>query len=434
MTMMSNLKMAKNFLRRSFPKGGKVLCAVSGGLDSMCLLHWMMEQAEFEVTAAHFNHQLRGKLADRDEKFVADYCAARSIPFVAGRGDTFTLAERDGLTREEAARQLRYSFLEKTAEDYDAIFTAHHADDNAETMLLNLLRGTGSMGLAGIPPVRGKVYRPLLEITHGELEAYAAENHVPYIEDETNQTDAAARNVLRHKVLPVLKELNPRAVENMTRAARLLREESDGVEMMAAELSAQAWPTANGLTIEVSSLAAAETVVHRAILQMMAEVSGHRKDLTATHVEDVLGLLPGQQVSLPYGMVARRTVGELCIEKSRSAPEEVPVKVGETVRFGDWEVTVEPCGSGNISLPEGADLCLTSWNRDDGLTLPGAQGRRSLKRLCADRGITPTERDTLPVLRVNGKAAAVPHIGIDRFFAPGNFLVLAQVKFNEIDE
>lgn len=429
--MTNDFKTAEAFLCRHFPEGGRILCAVSGGLDSMCLLHWMAEREGFFITAAHFNHQLRGELADRDETFVAEYCAAHKIPFVSGSGNTREVAVRDGLTTEEAARNLRYAFLKEAAEGYDAIFTAHHADDNAETMLLNLLRGTGSMGLAGIPPVRGKLYRPFLEVTHTSLLAYAAENNVPHTEDETNRMDDASRNVLRHQVMPVLKQLNPRAIENMTRAARLLREESDGVEMMAAELSAQARPTAKGLTIDIASLAAAETVVRRAILQMMAEVSGHRKDLTATHVEDVLGLQPGRQVSLPYGMVAYRTAGELLIEQSEATPEEVPIQLGETVRFGDWEVTVEPCESGNISLPEGATLCLTTWNRDDGLTLPGAQGRRSLKRLCVDRGIAPAERDTLPVLRVNGQIAAVPHVGIDISFAPENHFIPVQVKFDK---
>ena len=111
MGTMNELAAAGAFLRRRFPQGGKVLCAVSGGLDSMCLLDFLCRQREFSVTAAHFNHRLRGAEADRDEQFVRDHCAARGIPFLSGSGDTRALAEREGLSVEEAARRLRYDFL-----------------------------------------------------------------------------------------------------------------------------------------------------------------------------------------------------------------------------------------------------------------------------------------------------------------------------------
>ena len=171
MTTMNELAAAAEFLRCKFPHGGRVLCAVSGGLDSMCLLDYMTRQKGFSVAAAHFNHRLRGAEADRDEEFVRDYCAQRRIPFVSGSGDVRALAEREGLSTEEAARRLRYEFLQETAEKNgaDAIFTAHHADDNAETVLLNLVRGTGSAGLAGIPQVRGNLCRPFLRIPRAEL-------------------------------------------------------------------------------------------------------------------------------------------------------------------------------------------------------------------------------------------------------------------------
>ena len=172
------------------PEGG-ALCAVSGGLDSMCLLEMTVRQGQKQgrrVAAAHFNHQLRGAEADRDEAFVRDWCAAREIPFFAGRGDVRAFAEKTGRTVEEAARQLRYKFLEETRrrEGFGCILTAHHADDSAETMLLNLLRGTGLKGLTGIPEKRDCILRPLLSVTRAELAAYAAEHRIPFVEDSTN--------------------------------------------------------------------------------------------------------------------------------------------------------------------------------------------------------------------------------------------------------
>ena len=137
-------------------RGRPALCAVSGGLDSMCLLdlldRWCRER-QGRIVAAHFNHRLRGAEADRDEAFVRDWCAGRDIPFVSGSGDVRGLAEREGLSLEEAARTLRYAFLRREAEklgQHIRIYTAHHADDNAETILFNLIRGTGVAGLAGM--------------------------------------------------------------------------------------------------------------------------------------------------------------------------------------------------------------------------------------------------------------------------------------------
>ena len=160
------LNAARTFLAELWggEKAPSVLCAVSGGLDSMCLLHFLSEWGREQgarVTAAHFNHQIRGEESDRDEAFVRDWCAAQNVPFVCGRGDVPAAAAESGLSLEEAAREMRYAFLEEQRRllGCSFILTAHHTDDNAETMLLNLLRGTGLRGLTGIPAVRDGIFR-----------------------------------------------------------------------------------------------------------------------------------------------------------------------------------------------------------------------------------------------------------------------------------
>lgn len=156
MATTNELLAARTFLRRCFPRGGRVLCAVSGGMDSMCLLYFLDTWGRkngFDIAAAHFNHQLRGTAADWDQAFVETWCQERKIPCFTGSGDTRALMRENGLSMEEAARTLRYAFLQETAgrEGYEAIMTAHHADDNAETMLLNLIRGPARRGLRGFP-------------------------------------------------------------------------------------------------------------------------------------------------------------------------------------------------------------------------------------------------------------------------------------------
>jgi tRNA(Ile)-lysidine synthase len=158
----------------------------------MCLLHWLGNQKDLHLCAAHFEHGLRGEESRRDAAFVAEYCAAHKIPCAVEHGDVAAFAREKGLGIEEAARELRYAFLERTAADWDCdrIATAHNADDNAETLLLNLVRGAGTAGLSGIPPRRGKIVRPLLGFTRREIEAYLNEHEIPHVEDSSNASDA----------------------------------------------------------------------------------------------------------------------------------------------------------------------------------------------------------------------------------------------------
>ncbi|MBE6963354.1 MAG: tRNA lysidine(34) synthetase TilS [Ruminococcaceae bacterium] len=446
MTMTSELSAVKRFLNDLC--GGKdtsVLCAVSGGLDSMCLLHLLSDWGRtrnITVTAAHFNHRLRGAESDGDEAFVRKWCGEHGIPFVSESGDVAGYAAETGQSIEEAARTARYAFLERQRQATGCAFvlTAHHADDNAETMLLHLLRGTGSRGLAGIPPRRGAIARPFLSVTRAELAAYAQEHQILFVEDSTNALDEVSRNVLRHKVLPVLRELNPKAVENMTRTAQQLRRDEDALTSMAEALLERCCrEECDALYLDAEAcLAAAEAVFTRAVHAALAQKAGGRRDLTAAHVEAVCALLyavPGKTASLPYGLTARRDARELVIAGAEPTPQAADIAPGETVRFGTWRVMLAADGPGRpLSAPEGARLTVTSWDRNDRMTLPGSRGERSLKRLCADAGISPAQRDAMPVLRVDGQAAAVPGVGIDAKFAPNGSAKPIYVIFHQETE
>jgi tRNA(Ile)-lysidine synthase len=211
----------KNSLKFAFPefvnrhhliaRGQSVLVAVSGGLDSMTLLHLMLAWQNYfkaQVGTGHFNHLIRGKESDEDELFVKEFCAQKNIPFFAGRGDVKKHARENKLSPEESARFLREAFLEncRREQGFDLIATAHNLNDQAETVLMRLLSGTGPEGLAGIRLRRENYIRPLLFADRKAIEEFAAEHHINYREDRSNRDLAIMRNKIRHQLIPCLRE------------------------------------------------------------------------------------------------------------------------------------------------------------------------------------------------------------------------------------
>ena len=237
----TELPRAEALCARYLDKNRPVLAAVSGGLDSMCLLHFLRGEG-YDVSCAHFNHQLRGEEAARDEDFVRAWCEKEDIPFYLGTGDVRAHARATGKSEEEAARDLRYAFLRETAQMLGAqIALAHHADDNAETVLLNFVRGTDLRGLCGMRPKQGDIVRPFLEQTREELVTYARAHNIPHVEDHTNaDPNAAARNYLRLEILPRLRELNPRAPQHIATTARSLTALDDALEQAAKDCGVSA--------------------------------------------------------------------------------------------------------------------------------------------------------------------------------------------------
>ena len=418
-------------------RGEKVLCAVSGGLDSMCLLRMLeawCEERGGQVMAAHFNHRLRTR-ADRDEEFVRETCESWGIPLTVGRGDVGEHARREGLSTEEAARNLRYAFLRRAAAEAGCkrVYTAHHADDNAETILLNLIRGTGLAGLTGMDWEREGLCRPLLGAARAELEEYAAEWKIPHMEDETNaDPEAAARNLLRLQVMPLLKELNPRAVEHICGTARRLRGVDRSLEADAAARTAHVEVQEGRVTLSMEALAAAPAAVRPRMLLWLFDLLGvGRKDVGAAHLEALMDLVRrtawGKEgrLSLPHGVTARYCRRWLILETRPQILTEVQLVPGRALHWGDYALTL-------LDRPEGEGISFF-WRGRPGqspvvtaapcppgerLTLPGARGSRSVKRLCLDRRISLAERDRLPAIYVEGELAAVWRLGVDAAFAP----------------
>ncbi|MBQ6986721.1 MAG: tRNA lysidine(34) synthetase TilS [Oscillibacter sp.] len=417
------------------PKDGEsVVCGVSGGVDSMVLLELLRAHGG-GVVAAHYNHHLR-PTASRDENFVRDWCTEHGIPFVSGGGDVSGYAAREGLSIEEAARKLRYDFLRREAVSR-RIYVAHHAGDNAETILWNLIRGTGLRGLSGMSHEQGGIVRPLLDVPRAEIEAYAAAHGIPHVEDESNtDPDAASRNLLRLQVMPLLKRLNPRVEEHLCAAGGRAALLHASAEAEARRHMQRAEARTGFAAIPVRDLSATPPELRPLILlDLLERIGAGRKDVGAVHLRAALGLLDaGERVDLPHGVTASVRDGWLLLETRPATLGERVLIPGTPLRWGAYELTLLPgdCADGGglpcDSADGGGDGIAIRATREkvsvrpcppgERLTVPGSPGSRTLKRLCVDRRISLRERDTLPAFYVGGRLAAVWRIGPDAAFVP----------------
>ena len=287
---------------------------------------------------------------------------------------------------------------------------------------------SSDLGLSGIPAVRGKIARPFLWLTREDLERYAAARSLPHVEDETNaDPEAAARNLLRQKVMPVLRELNPRAAQNMGRTAAIIGQENALLEQQAKALAGEARMEEGVLRIPQRTLTEAPPAVAvPAVLELLEAVCGKRRNLTAVDGQTVLALCRRErekwELRLPHSLLVRGEGEELIVALLPAPPEPAVIGPGRAVSFGEWEVTLSlepgPGDSYPIVLPREGPLMVTAWRSGDRMTLPGARGSRTVKRLCADAGFLPWQRDTLPVLRAGEEPIAVPQVGVAAGFVP----------------
>ena len=422
------------------PRGGRVLCAVSGGADSICLLHLLhalSAEGGFTVAAAHYHHGMRGQAADGDAAFVAAFCRERDIPCVVERGDVYGEARRLSLGVEETGRRLRYEFLRRTAEQLSCvrIATAHNADDNLETLLLHLVRGAGLHGLAGIPPRRGDIVRPLLTTSRAAIEAYLAEHGLSHVEDCTNSDDSYARNRIRHQVVPVLRQLNPRLTESAAETMGYLRADNDYLNAQAAAACAHARWAGDDLVIEARYLAQLPAAIApRAARRLLEQMGDGNTDCSAAHLRAIVDLAAGEDPSavtfLPNGRLVQRVYQDLLFTtQSEPPPPFSPAPLnpeGETAPEGtDWRCSCravdcpppEERRPGAVYLARDAlegPLVLRPRQIGDEIALPRRGGTKTVKKLFIDEKLPRRERERVPILADSRGVAAVAGFGADK--------------------
>ena len=414
-----------------FPvQGGTVLCAVSGGADSVCLLLVLRELAQqrgFRVACAHYDHRLRGDESARDAAFVRALCRSLDVPFHIGSGNVREAALREGKGIEETAREMRYAFLYRTAEETGAerIATAHTADDNAETVLLCLARGAGSRGLAGITPRRGALVRPLLFAERAEIEAYLDGRGQNYVTDSSNASTEYARNRLRLEAVPALRKVNAAFARHALEASARLREDEEYfLERADAFLNENAREERGALFLPSEALAEMPRPVFFRVLRLVCGAA-----LTSAHVEAVRTLLapdasgkcadlPGLRVTRDFDSLAFAPRGETVAMPERELPPDAELAVPEAglvLRRTDGVICPERGGADRsfltlylrAPLPEGA-LVVRARREGDRLRLWGRGCSKSLKKLFAEERIPIFLRARTPVLACGETVLAVP--------------------------
>lgn len=334
----------------------RILIGISGGPDSICLLHifnQLKSEYKLRLFAFHLNHQLRGKDADEDERFVKQFCQQLKIPCRIRKVKVREYAKRNKLSLEQAAREIRYQLLEQVRKELRChkIVLGHNADDNAETVILNLVRGTGLVGLCGIPPIRDRIIRPLIEAERKDIMQYLVSNELAFRIDKTNRNPKIPRNFIRTKIIPQLKKLNPRLVEPITKLSDILRQEesylaelTDGIrQKIVTKKSKQA------IILDNKKLLSYNLALRRRILKSLLPTLGYDK------IEQILK------------MSEEKTVGTIQLAKDKICCQEydriylgvkppipvdraIPLPIGKSLIVDDMGIEVETALKSKIDL------------------------------------------------------------------------------------
>ena len=412
--------------------GDRVLCALSGGGDSVCLTHALAQEKGLVLGAAHFTHGLRPESAARERELCQKLCDRLSIPLFCGEGDTRAYAAEHGLGEEESARALRRAFLLETAERWgaDHIATGHHLEDSAETLLFNLIRGTGGQGMQGIPPKNGRFIRPLILHTKGEILAYLAENRLDYAEDPTNFHGDNARALMRRQVFPALNGINSAAARHLAQTALEQWETGEVLRQQADGLTALAKPEPDGISLPIDPLLAApEGAAVRALQNVQRQAGGRM--LERPHVEALFALCrgadPSAQTHLAGSRAVRRYDRLVFCTGQTERPLPTILRPDCPVDFGPWRLELRRTGDEGLPVTVD-DLPLTVRSRQEGDVIAMPYGHKTVKKLLIERKIPKDLRDSLPIICNNKEIVAVG--GLCAAHLPGekNYYLLCRRK------
>lgn len=394
-------------------EGCHIVAGISGGADSVCLLFVLLtlkKKKNMHITAVHVNHMLRGRDAEHDEAFVKRLCERNGVLCRVFRIDAAGEARRRKCTVEEAGREIRRECMEQVLkeEHADRIALAHHRDDNAETIIMNLCRGTGIKGMRGILPCAGRYIRPLLCVRKAEIEEALKEKGVGWRTDATNQENIYTRNRIRNRIMGELEEINPKAAEHISQTAEKISAVWEYMEEETGRFKKRCIKkTEEGLLIFESAFSEVPEKLKSEVARgILITACGREKDLSGTHVENLLALFgkqTGREMDFPYGIHARRTYDGILL-----AGKDTPVKKEDTPKM---EIRI-------FGYEKGQEKCWENWRENpytkwfdydiiknspilrhrrpgDYITVDGQGSRQKLKKFFINEKIPKEKRDSV---------------------------------------
>jgi tRNA(Ile)-lysidine synthase len=430
-------------------RGDSILIGLSGGADSVCLLillHTLKDELGIDISAAYIDHGFRPDEVPAEIEFCGKFCDEINVPFTVGKIEPKSYAAAEGMNKQEAARVLRYKALEDIATETGAykIALAHNADDQAETLLMHLVRGSGPLGLSGIPPVRGRIIRPLIETERGEIENALSKEGLDYVTDSSNLKNDYLRNRVRHFIIPALKNINRDFIRTVLRTTYIFRDEERYFDILVTKTLMKLISRKSDEHIELF-LAPTEymdTVLLRRVLRRALAETKSLRGLGLDHIEDLIKLIKsgrsGDRIYLPHSIRAIKSYATLILtsEPPTRLPEYIINEPGEVVlKESSLVLRLSVCERD----PEEDDLgdgkkiaCLDA----DKLAFPlkvrprksgdyfyplGLGMRKKIQDYFVDEKIPRDERDAVPLLTTGADIAyIVGHRVDDRFKVDDN--------------
>ena len=412
--------------------GENIVVGLSGGADSCALTHILTRlsgKMDLHITAVHINHGIRGEEAERDERSAEEFCRRSNIEFIAYHCDIPSEAAKRGIGEEEAGRLVRYEKFYETAEKKNGAKTAvaHNMNDKAETLIMNLCRGAGMKGLAGIKPVGGSIIRPLIFCTRDEIEKYCDDNNIEYCTDSTNLQNEYTRNKIRNILLPWLSEnINPAAGMNMANASELLREEEEYLESKAQEQYKKLLKDSGDgfVSLNADGLASEHGVIRRRVLRIaLRSLRPDMRDFGRKHTESAEDILmgdTGRRISLPGGITVSKGYGLINIlyDREKQGAFCYDIEPGKKYFIKETESYVLLSLNEEKNIKNAVNICTKKIDYDkikDKIQLRTRQtgdfisiknGRKKIKDIFIDDKIPSDKRDSYPML-VCGKSVII---------------------------